>query len=686
MSRLFEEGFTQNREISWLRYNERVLDEALDESVPLFERLGFVSIFASNLDEFFQVRVGELITDDKLGDDELDVRSGMNAEEQLKAIYAMIPPLMKKKDYIYDYLDNKLKDAGLMRLSVDQLSQQELVKTKLFYYETVKPKLKPILLDARQPMPELESNQQYFVCVLRSDSSYKIALIKFGSDIPAILVLQEGKSEKKPLRYILTEDLVKAVLPREFRPFGVSELAIISICRNSELASEDSSKDMLKSMKKTIERRSHADPDMMVTDSKLSAALEKYLLNKLELQQSQVYTTSRVSLRYIDELEDHIPAKLKDKLCYKSLEQFNQLSLRNDAVMNLVKKEDILSFYPFESMDPFLSLLKEAAVHPKVKEIRITIYRLASHPLIVDYLLEAVRNGKKVKVLMELRARFDEANNIEWAKKLKEAGCNIYFGNEDYKVHSKLCQIVLKEKGEKRYITQVSTGNYNEKSCKRYTDFSLITYDQRIGRDADDFFDSLFKGDVCSCKHLLAAPTNMKTTLIKYIRREAKKGPDGRIFFKCNSVTDEDIIEALMEASCVGCKIRMIVRGVCCILPGVELCTENIKIVNVVGRFLEHSRVYVFGSGADEVMYISSADLMKRNLEKRIEIACPIYDKNLRHRIKEIMSLNYHDNVKGRKLRSNGKYAMKKKLSPAINSQQILLNTICIEKQGKHAK
>ena len=680
MSNLFEEGFTQNREISWLRYNERVLDEAMDESVPLFERLGFVSIFASNLLEFFQVRVGELITDDKLGDDELDVRSGMNAEEQLKAIYAMIPPLMKKKDYIYDYLDNKLADAGLARLSVDQMDQSEFVKAKIFYYETIKPKLKPILLDPNQEMPELESDKQYFACLLKSDRLYKVALIKFDDEIPAILVLQEGKSEKKPLRYVLTEDIIKAVLPVEFRPFAISELAVFSICKNNELPGDEPSGDMLKSMKKTIEERRHADPDMMMTDSKLYGPLMEFLLNKLELLPSQVYTTSRVSLRYIDELSDCIPPKLKDKLCYKDFEQFNQLSLRNDSVINLVRKEDILSFYPFESMDPFLNLLKESAVNPKVKEIRITIYRLASHPLIVDYLLEAVRNGKKVKVLMELRARFDEAKNIEWAKKLKEAGCNIYFGNEDYKVHAKLCQIVLKEKGEKRYITQVATGNYNEKTCSKYTDFSLITYDQRIGKDADEFFDSLFKGELCNCKHLLSAPTNMKATLIKYIRREAKKGRDGRIFFKCNSVTDEDIIEALMEASCVGCKIRMIVRGVCCILPGVELCTENIKVVNVVGRFLEHSRVYVFGSGADEVMYISSADLMKRNLDKRIEVACPIYNKNLRHRIKEIMSLNYHDNVKGRKLKSNGKYAMKKKLEPKINSQEILLDTICIDK------
>ena len=680
MAHLFEEGFTQNREISWLRYNERVLDEALDETVPLFERLNFVSIFASNLDEFFQVRVGGLITDDKLGDDELDVRSGMNPDEQLRAIFDMIPPLMKKKDYIYDYLDNKLKEEGLVRLSVEELTQQEIINTKVFFHEVLKPELKPIILDERERLPELESSQLYFICRLTSDNVNKFALVKISNKLPALYVLQEGKSEKKPLRYILTEDIIRATIPALFTPFDTAEIVGISICKNSELATQEESSDQLKDMKRIVEKRNHADPDMLMIDRSLSKELGLFLLDNLELIPSQVYLTSRVSYRYIGELEDNIPLKIKDKLCYKPFEQFNQLSIRKENVINLVKHEDLLTFYPFESMDPLLSLLKEAAVHPKVKEIRITIYRLSSHPTIVDHLLEAVNNGKKVKVLMELRARFDESANIDWAEKLDEAGCKVYFGDEKYKVHSKLCQVVIKDHGEKRYITQVATGNYNEKSCKRYTDFSLITYDQRIGRDADEFFEDVFKGKEGKYEHLLTAPKNLKTTLLKYIRREAKKGEDGRIFFKCNSVTDEDIIEALMEASCEGCKIRMIVRGVCCILPGVELCTENIKVVNVVGRFLEHSRVYVFGSGKDEVMYISSADLMKRNMEKRVEIACPIYDKANRTRIMDIMSLNYHDNVKGRKLKYDGKYAHKKKKNPEINSQELFLKNICISK------
>lgn len=673
MAKLFEEGFTQNREISWLRYNERVLEEAFDETVPLFERLNFISIFTSNLEEFFQVRVGSLISDDENGDDSIDIKSGMNPAEQLEAIYEMIPKLLARKDEAYRLIDSELKAKGLNRLSVTELRRDEAKKAADFFKEKIRDRISPIIIKADDEFPMLESNKPYILSRLESSNDGFYAIAEIPSDVEKILVFYEGIHAGGEVRYIVTEDLVKTILPQLFSPFKPVETVGIAITRNGDVPADTDSKNMLKEMKSVVERRRTTDPDKLIVDTKLSSRLEEYLLSVFDLAPSQVYIASRTSYSYISDVRDIIPEWLSEKLCYEAFTPFNQLKLRNRPVMEIVKEEDILSSYPYDSMDPFLELLREASTHKKVKEIRMTIYRLSSHPIIVEHLLEAVKNGKKVKVLIELRARFDEERNIDWAEKLSEAGCKVYYGDEKYKVHSKLCQIVIDDGDDKKYISQVSTGNYNEKSAKLYTDFSLITYDQRIGKDVDDFFEDVFKNKEGEYKHILTSPKTMQDTLVKLIRREADKGKDGRIFIKVNSVTDVRLIEELMEASCKGCVIRMIVRGICCILPGVEYCTENISVVNVVGRFLEHSRVYVFGEGEDEVMYIASADLMTRNMTKRVELACPVYNTSLRNRIKAVLYLNYIDNVKGRVLTSDGTYKKKPAGNKKTDSQQMLM-------------
>lgn len=673
MAKLFEEGFTQNREISWLRYNERVLEEAFDETVPLFERLNFISIFTSNLEEFFQVRVGSLISDDENGDDSIDIKSGMNPAEQLEAIYEMIPKLLARKDEAYRLIDSELKAKGLKRLSVTELRRDEAKKAADFFKEKIRDRISPIIIKADDEFPMLESNKPYILSRLESSNDGFYAIAEIPSDVEKILVFDEGIHAGGEVRYIVTEDLVKTILPQLFSPFKPVETVGIAITRNGDVPADKDSKNMLKEMKSVVERRRTTDPDKLIVDTKLSSSLEDYLLPIFDLAPSQVYIASRTSYSYISDVRDIIPEWLSEELCYEAFTPFNQLKLRNRPVMEIVKEEDILSSYPYDSMDPFLELLREASTHKKVKEIRMTIYRLSSHPIIVEHLLEAVKNGKKVKVLIELRARFDEERNIDWAEKLSEAGCKVYYGDEKYKVHSKLCQIVIDDGDDKKYISQVSTGNYNEKSAKLYTDFSLITYDQRIGKDVDDFFEDVFKNKEGEYKHILTSPRTMQDTLVKLIRREADKGKDGRIFIKVNSVTDVRLIEELMEASCKGCVIRMIVRGICCILPGVEYCTENISVVNVVGRFLEHSRVYVFGEGEDEVMYIASADLMTRNMTKRVELACPIYNTSLRNRIKAVLYLNYIDNVKGRVLTSDGTYKKKPAGNKKTDSQQMLM-------------
>jgi polyphosphate kinase len=421
-------------------------------------------------------------------------------------------------------------------------------------------------------------------------------------------------------------------------------------------------------MRDALRRRKDGPADKLISDGLPGRALRKYFARTLGLDERQMFTTTRIDFSYVSELERLLPAETRARLTYPPHVPADQTKALRGNVIDEVKRKDLLSCYPEDSMDLFLGLLREASVSPDVSEIRITIYRLSSNPKIVDHLIYAARSGKKVRVILELRARFDEENNLRWAEKLSAAGCRVYYGTDRYKVHSKMCQVVLQGRSsdgstKKSYITQISTGNYNEKTAALYTDLSLITYDQEIGRAASRLFKDICKDRVHAGERdygpLAVSPVSMRSELLKLIRRETAKGRHGRIFFKINSLTDEEMIEALMEASCAGCQVRMIVRGICCLLPGVEGCTENVCIVNKVGRFLEHSRVYIFGEGIDEVMYISSADLMKRNLDRRVEVACPVKSGRARDRIRAIMYDVYCDMEKGRVMLPDGTYAMK---------------------------
>jgi len=424
-------------------------------------------------------------------------------------------------------------------------------------------------------------------------------------------------------------------------------------------------------MRDALRRRKIGPADKLISDGLPGKALRAYFVRSLNLDERQMFTTTRIDFSYVDELEKLLPEEIKERIMYKPHVPVDQTRGIRGNIIDEVKKRDLLSSYPQDSMDLFLGLLREAAFSHDANEIRITIYRLASNPKIADYLIYAARNGKKVRVVMELRARFDEEKNLAWANRLSAAGCKVYYGTDKYKVHSKMCQIVFEStakdgKAKKNYITQISTGNYNEKTARQYTDLSLMTYDQEIGKAVSRLFRDICKNRIAgkerSYAPLAVSPVNMRSEIMKLIRRETEKGKSGRIFFKINSLTDEDMIEALMEASCAGCQVRMIVRGICCLLPGVEGCTENVCIVNKVGRFLEHSRVYIFGSGIDEVMYISSADLMKRNLDRRVEVACPVKSGRIRDRIRTIMYDVYCDMDKGRVMLPDGTYAVKPKL------------------------
>lgn len=687
---LYKEGYTQNRELSWLNYNERVLQEALDVTVPLFERLNYISIFMSNLEEFIQVRVGGLIEEDERGSDKIDDKSGMNAEEQLKAIYKRIAQLLTYKDKIHVRVEQRLAKAGIVRVDSKSLTREEVDKCKKFYKKEVKNTIKIYMGSKVKDFPYIDQDKSYIVSRLEAETNIIFSVIDIPSNLPKILVLNDGIPASLSLqydfnaysnarygsttfRYILVEDIIKMFAADVFAPFDVAEIATIDIARNAEIEIDKKEGDMLKDMKELSEQRRYSSPDKLIIDTNISENLNKFLMKVFKLKRAQVFTTLKFDYSYVGELEEKIPGWLKDELCWGPVKGFNQLKLGYGPVIDRLRKKEILCCYPYDTMEPFLELLKECTTDPRVKEIRMTIYRLSSHPKIVEYLEEAAQNGKKVTAVMELRARFDEENNIDWSERMRRKGVKIRFGDERYKIHSKLAQIVLEESGKTKYITHLSTGNFNEKTASRYTDIALITYDQRIGAAANEMWQDIMANKVGSYDHILTSPKTMKETLINLIRREAKKGKNGRIFIKVNSVTDDDLIEELKQASCAGCRIRMIVRGICCLLPGVEGYTENIKVVNVVGRYLEHSRVYVFGTGKEEVMYISSADFMVRNMSKRIELAAPIYNNELRRRIKAILYLNYMDNVKGRYLRYDGKYYKKVQGDKVVDSQTMLM-------------
>ncbi|MBR3124988.1 MAG: polyphosphate kinase 1, partial [Mogibacterium sp.] len=659
------EGFTQNREISWLRYNERVLEEALDDSVPLFERLRFIAIFVSNLEEFFKVRVGSLLGEDDEGDDLIDEKSGMTAADQLRRILDLVPGLLMKKDMAYGLVERKLAEAGAARLEPWQLGEEDRGRCFDFFRDEIKDSLIVRVLDAGEPMPAIDEDRPYIMAALDAELEDKFGFIDIPGMLPLIKVLP-GPG----FRYVLTEDIIKMFADTLFVPFVPLELHVIDIARNDEASGGTDAANTAVEMRDALRRRKAGPADKLISDGLPGKALRSYFEKSLDMDGRQMFTTTRIDFSYVDELEKLLPDEIKERIMYKPHVPVDQTKGIRGNIIDEVKKRDLLSSYPQDSMDLFLGLLREASFSRDVTEIRITIYRLASNPKIADYLIYAARTGKKVRVVMELRARFDEEKNLAWADRLSAAGCKVYFGTDKYKVHSKMCQIVSESTSEdgkpaKHYITQISTGNYNEKTARQYTDLSLMTYDQEIGKAVSRLFRDICKDRVAVKEHsyapLAVSPVNMRSEIIKLIRRETKKGKSGRIFFKINSLTDEDVIEALMEASCAGCQVRMIVRGICCLLPGVEDCTENVCIVNKVGRFLEHSRVYIFGSGIDEIMYISSADLMKRNLDRRIEVACPVKSGRIRDRIRAIIYDVYCDMDKGRVMLPDGTYAIKPK-------------------------
>ena len=655
--------YTQNRELSWLAFNERVLAEAADESVPLLERLKFASIFTSNLDEFFMIRVGSLFDLMGVEPGRRDSRSGMTPEEQLHAIYDAVRPLYREREAVCLGLERLLRRYDICRLEWKELSGSEKKYCQRYFHSEVEPIISPQIVDTHHPFPHLKNNVLHIGAWVKYRSRDVFGVIPMPEALPGVLFLpcDEG------LRYIHMEELLLHHAVDIFANYDVRAKCVFRVTRNADINPEDEAFDMdenddfRKKMRKALRQRTRLAPVRLELSERISGDFLEYLKKRLPVTDEQVFFTSApLRLDYAFSLAGKLAdPELRRALTYPEFKPCRNAQIRTgESMIRQISRSDKLLSFPFESMSPFLTLLKEASEDPDVISIKITIYRLARKAKLVEYLCAAAENGKDVTVFIELRARFDEQNNIDWSERLEDAGCNVFYGFESYKIHSKICLITRRERGEIRYITQVGTGNYNEKTAEQYTDVSLLTSNRDIGQDAVEFFKNMSIGELDGeYRHLLVSPYSLKREVLRLMDGEIAKGSAGRMRFKINSLTDMDIIERLRKASRAGVRIDMVVRGICCILPGIPGETENIHIVSIVGRFLEHSRIYCFGEGDDERMYISSADFMTRNTQRRVETACPIYDSAVRAKLNGIMDLCLMDNVKARELHADGSYS-----------------------------
>ena len=669
----------QNRELSWLKFNQRVLEEANCLDTPLLERLHFVSIFTTNLDEFFMVRVGSLIDYMQYSPDYYDNKTGMTAAEQLAKIYRACVPLYALRDQAYERLCGQLALAGLTCLRMADLKKADLREAEEYFSREIWPVLSPQIIDPSHPFPHLANKSLNVAVSLKQGGEPVFGIIPIPAAAGRLFFLsgEEG-------RYVLVEDMVAWFADRIFDKFKVLDRGIISVTRNADMDMDaglfDEDVDYRQHMKKIIKRRMRLSPIRLEYQGELSEDVVKFLRQTLGLEKAQVFRSrAPLDLTYCYTLDTKITSGMKKQLLFQPfVPQPSKMVEAGRSIIEQVDERDILLSYPYESMRPLLNLLHEAATDPEVISIKITLYRIARQSVLAEHLIEAAENGKEVSVLMELRARFDEENNIEWAQRLEDAGCQVIYGMDGFKVHSKICLITRRAAGSIRYLTQIGTGNYNEKTAKLYTDLAILTANQRIGEDAAAFFRNLSLSNLAGEYHdLWVAPSNFKQSLLHYIDGEiarAKEGKEARILVKCNSFTDKELIERLIDASMAGVKIPLVIPGICCLTPQIPGMTDNIQIVSIVGRFLEHSRIYAFGVGEETKVFIASGDMMTRNTERRVEVACPIYDPAIRSRLLGIMDVMLKDNVKAREQFADGRYILRTPLNaPPVNAQEYFM-------------
>ena len=667
--------YTQNRELSWLKFNQRVLEEAQDPDVPLLERMKFVAIFTSNLDEFFMIRVGSLYDMASLKEMELDRRSKMTPKEQLERIYEAVEPLYKERDKTYSEIKKRLSPYGICGLSFKELQDPEKKYVKKYFKEQILPVLSPQIVDRNHPFPHLLNKEIYVIASLKRGNHKLFGLVPVPTYLSEILLLPGHD-----IRYIRMEKILMEYLEIIFDKYEVSDKNYICVTRNGDVSPDDEALDINEDfrnlMKKTLSKRRKMAVVRLETANPLTENMERYFCDRFCITPKQIFRTKMpMKLSYIFSVAEKVPEHMRRTLIYEPfVPQKSAMVDEETSMIRQIRKKDILLSYPYESMEPFLKLLKEASTDPSVVTIKITIYRLSKKARLVEYLCAAAENGKEVTVLIELRARFDEQNNIDWSERLEDAGCRVIYGFENYKVHSKICLITCKTRNGYQYITQIGTGNYNEKTAAMYTDVCLMTADREIGQDGATFFQNMCMGNLGgSYRHLLVSPYSLKKKVLELIEEETRKGENGRIIMKMNSVTDVDFIEQISRASRAGVEVDLLVRGICCIRPGVEGYTDHVRVTSIVGRFLEHPRIFSFGRGSAQKLYIGSADMMTRNTEKRVEVGCPVYDEDLRARLNHMLQVMLEDNVKARVLDAAGTYLKKGQGEPFVDAQEVFM-------------
>jgi len=650
----------ENRELSWLKFNERVLDEASDKDVPLCERLSFASIFQSNLDEFFMVRVGSLHDQMLFSETKRESKTNMTAGEQLSHIFKAARDLTRKKDHTYRHLMDELKEYGVELLNFSDIEYDDAVYLENYFKEQIMPILSPQVVGKKQPFPFIKNKEIYAVALLGSKSNEKVGLVPCSNGILKRLIPIPSERNK----YMLVEELILHFMPTIFEKYQIKSKSLIRIIRNADIdvdeAVDDEDTDYRDMMEKLIRQRKKLCPVKMEYSRVLDEKIIHNLCKELNLNHEQIYySESPLELSFVFGLQDALRNN-KNLFYERHIQKNPSWYVSGKPVISQVEEADRFISYPYESMQPFIRMLQEAGEDENVVSIKMTLYRVAKNSQIVESLISAAENGKEVVVLVELRARFDEENNIEWSRRLEDAGCRIIYGLDYTKVHSKLCLITYREEGQIKYVTQIGTGNYNEKTSKLYTDLSIITANKQIGMEAAYVFTRLCMGEfVEETNYLLVAPKCMKSKILNYMDKEieiARAGGKAYVGAKINSLTDKEIIDKLIECSKAGVRVEMIVRGICCLIPGVKGHTENISVISIVGRYLEHSRVYIFGTPDRDNIYISSADFMTRNMERRVEIAAPIYDDSIKTRIRNMFHIMECDTVKARQLCSDGNY------------------------------
>lgn len=667
-------GLYENRELSWLKFNERVLEEAEDTSVPLCERMTFLSIFQSNLDEFFMVRVGSL-EDQKLLSQKLrENKTNMTAGEQIEAILKRVAELNERKDAVYASIMKEVGEKGVHLTDFKALAKSESKYLEEYFMKEIVPLLSVMIVGRKQPFPFLKGQEIYALAVLGTrNGKKKIGIIPCSSSVFPRLIRIPTKDDT----YMLVEELILHFLPKVYKDYKVLEKSVIRVTRNADIdfnAVYDEDLDYRDKMAQIVKLRKKLAPVRLELSRDINEDMIKQVCEYAEMEEPHVFLNQApLDLSFLFQIED-ILRKDANLVYQRRVPQPSPMLKSNEHIIPQILDHDVLLSYPYESIKPFLQMLQEAARDPEVISIRMTLYRLARNSKVVEALTEAAENGKQVDVLVELKARFDEANNIEWSRTLEDAGCHVVYGIDGLKVHSKLCLITRKVGDEIQYITQVGTGNYNEKTSRLYTDLSLITADKRIGEEAAKVFQAILLGSVVEdMEHLLVAPKCLQNKVLAMIENEiqiAKEGKPAYIGIKINSLTDKKIIDKLIDASRAGVKIDMAIRGINCLRSGIPGDTDNIHIVSIVGRFLEHSRIYIFGTHDRDKVYIASADFMTRNTLRRVEVAAPLYDETVKNKVRKMFATMLRDNVKAREQQPDGSYQKLSMVGPVLNSQE----------------